>query len=854
MTDDELAKHLVRRGARATPRDLAHSVAVRVAETKREPSWRRTARSLRPVAALAACVVVVLVSTLIATAPRPNADGGPGSTTVDPAMRPLTVAEFVRYVQSGHSVGKTVVVDDAMIGLTISCPAAASCPIGYLSGFADATHTRANTASWVYPPSPNAPTAAAPIAGPLALRIRDGGGFTLLGQVHPHLTTRLAWSVSDVQGTNDGQVDVVHGWLGATSIEPPCVPQSPDPAAPRSVSGDPLDYACGQISFIADTATTTETALPASAIRVQNLAYVNFAKGPVDAGASGPVPAIEGDYLVRSIGIQPVSGLPSGAVYVGPETLHADWELIARLDPVKIPAADAATPAPTPTAAGPIWDPTQRPLTPPEFLRVLGTHPAPGTILIVDDGVVPSTTSCASAAHCPTGALQNSLGILIEPPPGGVLTFTTDPSTVVPAIPGPIALQVTDGSDLVFLGTLVGNGQHLAVTAHDLAARNAMGGLFVVPAWIVAGLQPRCPAPQGTPTPGPTSEVGLSEPNYGCAINNWLTDSEYQPDTVIDNGNSVQITMTPPPDGFAIQLGAYQNFAPDPADDGHGGTLPRQGVFLVRDWAGRGEVLGRLAPMPIPPNTEPGVEQGSPAPTPQSPAPTPQPTAAGPASPVGSVVWPLGELASRLRSGTIPSGTVVVTDIAESDLTPAFPAGVAHSCPQHCTEWFIGPSGQRTAIVVSMLSPEPTAHIGRLAFLVEGDTLRLLGPLEVQPDGHPFDVATSSTTGGFVAVHGWLRDGLPVPCPALPSPQSPDLGLDQQPLLYTCPGTWIQPTSADPQVLNADGSGSIGMPAGSALVQDGADGSSQTAREGTFLIRRLDCFYPAQNGCQAITD
>jgi hypothetical protein len=38
-------------------------------------------------------------------------------------------------------------------------------------------------------------------------------------------------------------------------------------------------------------------------------------------------------------------------------------------------------------------------------------------------------------------------------------------------------------------------------------------------------------------------------------------------------------------------------------------------------------------------------------------------------------------------------------------------------------------------------------------------------------------------------------------------------------------------------VTNADGSGSTGLPAGGIFVQNGADGSSQTAREGVYLVR-----------------
>src|SRR6185312_12976659 len=52
---------------------------------------------------------------------------------------------------------------------------------------------------------------------------------------------------------------------------------------------------------------------------------------------------------------------------------------------------DRTSPSPagpaSPVASGPVWDPTQRALTPPELLRILATHPASGTTFIVDDQV-----------------------------------------------------------------------------------------------------------------------------------------------------------------------------------------------------------------------------------------------------------------------------------------------------------------------------------------------------------------------------------------------------------------------------------------------------------------------------------
>ena len=854
VPDDTLGRHLLRRGAGTVPSDLAATIATRIADTSQESGWRRAVRTLRPVAAIAAVLVVVLVGSLIAIAPRPAPDLGPGATTLDPATRALTVAELVRYVDDRPVIGATVILADDILPFPIDCPSAEQCPFGVLRGFSAATNST-DAPSRVYPASRAATPIHTQVDGPVALRIRSGGGFTYLGRVAPASSTRLAWTVPSAEASvSVGDLALVHGWLGMSSVEPPCVPQlSPEPM-PMSVDGGGLDFTCGRVSFISVSAASDDTTIPSDAHRVQNQAYGTFAGTPPDDGSS-PVALREGDYLVREA--VPQLACPSGPTLCGDVLPAPDgWELISRLDPVRIPAATAATPSPTstPTPADATWDPTQRPLTPPEFLRILGSHPAPGTVLIVDDQVMQSAIDCATTVDCPTGALVNAAGTLVEPPPGGILPFTTDGSVIQP-IPGPIALQVTDGPYLVFLGTVVSGGQPMAVSAHDLAARNATGGLFVIPGWIVAGLQPSCPTMQSA-SAAPTSELGLPEPYFVCVASGWITDTEYQPDTVIDNGASTQVEVRAPTEGLWVQAGAYQAYAPDPADDGYGGTLPRQGTFLVRDWAGRAEVLARLEPRAIPTDATtptPGIDA---TPTPiVTPAPSQQPTDSGPASPVGTIVWSKDDLVRRATAGTIPTGTIVVADLQESDFTSFWPPGADHSCPQHCPQWNLtATDGSKLPVLVSMLSPVPYAHVGRIAFLVEGNSLRLLGPVDAQPDGHPHDVnGQPAKAGEYVAVHGWLRDGLPVPCPAEPSPV-PVLGLDQASLSYTCPGTWIQPTPAEPATTNADGSGTVGMPVGAALVQDGADGSNQTAREGTFLIRRIDCFYPALDGCQAILD
>ena len=73
---------------------------------------------------------------------------------------------------------------------------------------------------------------------------------------------------------------------------------------------------------------------------------------------------------------------------------------------------DRASPSPStlvpssPVASGPVWDPSQRALTPPELLRILATHPASGTTLIVDDQVTKLDPNCPAVGTCLREARQ----------------------------------------------------------------------------------------------------------------------------------------------------------------------------------------------------------------------------------------------------------------------------------------------------------------------------------------------------------------------------------------------------------------------------------------------------------------
>ena len=510
---------------------------------------------------------------------------------------------------------------------------------------------------------------------------------------------------------------------------------------------------------------------------------------------------------------------PRLALAAGGLTVVLVASLLLVAAPAPHPGASPSPSSPSPVT-GPTWDPTVKALTPPEFVRVLGAHPAPGTVLIVDDQIAGLLVSCATSDYCPSGRLVNA-GLDVSAPPGGMLPVDGD-------ISGPLAIRIDNESRLVFLGSVVSNGLRMAFTAKDLAQRNAMGGLFVIPAWIVNGLPVSCPATSATPTP--TSELGLPAPYMDCAPWAWLTDAPFQPVTVSPDG--LQQSGTAPPDGFAIQPRAYESFAPEPAHDGSL-TTPRQGIFLVRDWAGYGEVLARLEPLPIPSNGTLST-------------PTPTPTTSRPST----VVLGLEELMRDALSGDLPPGSIVVVDVPSSAVGNLWEPGVAHSCPQLCPEWVLRSNEQVLRIVVSKQAPMPERPVGIQAFYVEPDgSLRALGPATTGPTGAPADPLSIATDGGLSVVHGWLRIGPPIPCPyASPTTEA---GLLGEPLAWTqCPGTWILPSPADPwaglpnNVTATDGSGTfhigdLSVPAGTLHVQDNGGDPGVDPREGSWLVRAM---------------
>jgi hypothetical protein len=510
--------------------------------------------------------------------------------------------------------------------------------------------------------------------------------------------------------------------------------------------------------------------------------------------------------------------------------------LLAPVPPPRVGQPQSSSPpagtAPATAIAGITLDPTIRALRPPEVPAVLATRPAPGTVLIVDDQIVPFLVSCGGADHCPSGELRNVPGVLVEAPPGGHLPYLIDPTIATTSIAGPLALEVGSGPDLVFLGAVVSNGLRLAFRAQDLAGRSATGGLFVIPGWLSKARPLPCPTSGRTPAPSPTSELGLSAPDHNiCAGATYLTDDP-----------PAQPIERSPSGGLLVQNDAYKTFA-STTDS----RTASQGVFLVRDWAGYGEVVARLGPVFIP-----GDEASAPSDEPTA-GPTVRPS---PATATGIVIS-VGDLLNRLQSENIAEGSIVLVSVPADAVSDRWAPGVVHSCPQLCPTWRLSKGAQSISVAVSEQHAPIASIVGVGAFLVLADhSVRALGPVATGSAGEPLDgTSVIRIRDTLTAVHGWLRTGPPLLCPQRPAPL--ETGLLGQPLSWSqCPGTWILPSADDPwaapspstQATDGQGSARIGdasVPDGTMHVQDGGFRAGLDPKEGVWLVRKV-----LSNPCQ----
>jgi hypothetical protein len=205
---------------------------------------------------------------------------------------------------------------------------------------------------------------------------------------------------------------------------------------------------------------------------------------------------------------------------------------------------------------------------------------------------------------------------------------------------------------------------------------------------------------------------------------------------------------------------------------------------------------------------------------------------------------PVDEFVGRVLDGSLPAGALVVSDIPASAVTVLSPTAAGGPENPNRSRWAIA-AGAGSTRVDGIAKDGITGITGRQAFLVEpSDAVRALGP-----------VATDWVASkGFFIVHGWLRSGPAVPCPApLAGKSPPVIGISGQPLVWSqCTGMWILPTATDPwagppnRIDNPDRTGNITfgdhsvLPAGTMHVQDAADDQVlENPTEGMWLVRRV---------------
>lgn len=361
LTDDRLRVELDRRwrgrgGAVPTDR-IAAAVHDRIAVMPQEPRWRLSLRAWAPRIGVAATAVAALLVVALAGLPLltdiQRADiqrGGPG-THWDPAERPLTADELGRlFPRDGSSpfAGRVVIAEVGLVGSLTDC-VDLPCDLAI-----DGIDPRIVVH---YDPDRTVP---APRTGEtFAFRVREDRGLDLIERARS-APLRLAWTVPGLadEMRRVDQFDravptvyLVDAWL-VGSPPPSCPAPFPidSPAPPPG-----LDVGCGPAAWLTPTeeqpvkgdATSIEVGAPQDGLRVQNGAYDAYAPNP----ERGPyLPGIEtprrGLYLVRRN--------PAGAESCFMCTpLGTPVEIVARVDPLTIPAGPSTTMSPaTPSPAG----------------------------------------------------------------------------------------------------------------------------------------------------------------------------------------------------------------------------------------------------------------------------------------------------------------------------------------------------------------------------------------------------------------------------------------------------------------------------------------------------------------------
>ncbi len=409
------------------------------------------------------------------------------------------------------------------------------------------------------------------------------------------------------------------------------------------------------------------------------------------------------------------------------------------------------------------------------------------------------------------------------------------PPTDAAALEAPVALHLSASGPIEFLGHVTVGPARRALdvpAALALGKTAANGEVIAATGWLVGVEGFSCgPAPM----PGPIVPAPFS-----CQLPEFMTATPARP--VTGGGNSFE--MSAPSGAVQLQMGAYQECAPQPSFDGVN-DVPRLGTYLLRMVAidqshcehCRGWLaIGRLDAAAVPASPAPSGDQ----PLVRSTDELALALAQDRPAIIGQIVFVDGRIVPGTASGCTGSGSCSL--------------GVLEGTSEQVVA---------TPFVVSQFVPGDDAQVrGVLALLVRSTGLEYLGvggtPLPLSELADPL-----VTNGLPVQVHpvdAWLVGEGAVPCASFTNAPPADTPFD------TCGGSWLT-ISAQQPVRRSGGGFSIVVPPGAIRVQPGAyhesapspapepDGIGFVPREGTYLVRLVTWTPPggtAETGWQVV--
>ncbi len=766
--EPDLRKQLSRRASGRLPDDLLAGVRARLETAPDRPDRRPRNLSLAYGLAAAALVVLLSVGLVLPLALyRPNAAPVSGY----PGVRALTTAELSKAVASGYAINTPLVAQVTIDPAIRPCSWNRYPDMGGIQGTDGQICVLGYEMSFRFEEKRS---------GVFAFRLLAPGVVGLIGELDPG-PSQLAHRVSDEWPT-DGSAFLVEGHLGGTPL--PC-------AAASAEVGDVLKPA-GMEECLWSWLSEDGSAAPTDGLGVNaagspfvdpsfDLLAVRGKARHVEAGGARQIDGIPNATTAGFFVVEPVGGPCLGASPISSVGCFA-WRVLARVPPLSMPAV------PSPSPSGPeIWDPGSRPLDYTNLPRAMSVS-APGQLLVAEIGIKP-------APDCQVpfdSAMYQVLGRVQGPAePICVVGLADGLAWHRPSLNGGIfAFRFLEPGLLAYVDEIRFQTSHLAFAADQTWPDEQT---IVARGWVVS-------MPASYPCPSYAAKLQPLDPDSPNCPDAWLTAGPMREDQA----------------RAAAEAGkAHRVALPYLAPDDPARVVSTEGVYLIRDEtrvcrandpdlpdraACSWQILGRIAPLALPP---------APPPT-ATPAPPATPVAFLPGTGlVGPGGRPMTQAELALAWAADPkhlAGRIVITKGAVHSGFLCWDAGAANaSAPLgHCNlgvlEGSIAPEGYWAVRVGSD---------GRLSVVGE---VTILGGLFVSTV--PQFKAASLEMGQLVVVSGLLA-----------------FAGDACDVLPTLPGSGV----CSPSTLEGGG---VTIP-----VQPGAHASFGTGANPSadlYLVRRLD--------------